>query len=66
MKKTTIDYSKFAKRQEPYRAVCIHCLATLQGDSEEEVIEKIKKEKWGVVGNSLYCNRCFDIVLYGK
>jgi len=61
MKKTTIDYSKFVRRQKPYGAVCISCLASLQGDSEEEVIEKIKREKWGVIENSLYCNKCYEI-----
>jgi uncharacterized protein with PIN domain len=62
MKKTEVDYPKFVRRQKPYGAICTHCLAILQGDSEKEVVEKLKKKKWGVIGNSLYCYKCFEIL----
>jgi len=62
MEKTKkIDYSKFVKRQKPYRAQCAHCRVSLEGDSKKEVVEQIKEEKWGMIGNSLYCNKCYEI-----
>jgi len=61
MKKTTIDYSKFVRRQKPYRAQCAHCRVSLEGDSKEEVIKQIKEEKWGVIQGTLYCNECYHI-----
>jgi uncharacterized protein with PIN domain len=59
MKKTEIDYSQFVRRQKPYKVVCSQCLETLEGDSEEEVLEKLEEEKWVVFDSLLYCNKCY-------
>jgi len=61
MKTRKIDFLDFVRRQKPYKAKCSHCLATIYGDSEKEVIEKLEEEKWGVVENFLCCNKCYEI-----
>jgi uncharacterized protein with PIN domain len=59
MKKTKIDYSQFVVKQKPYKVICTQCCEIVDGDSAEEVAEKLEKEGWVIFEGSLYCHRCY-------
>jgi uncharacterized protein with PIN domain len=50
---------QFIIKQKPYKAICAQCLDIIDGDSAEEVAEKLEKEGWVIFNGSLYCYRCY-------